>query len=49
MWSRLVAYSAEGKGFFLVLHLLNVGNNLVISSNGAILRISPIFWHGLAL
>src|SRR5213082_466271 len=25
MWSRLVAYSAEGKGFFLVLHLLNVG------------------------
>src|SRR3989440_6902507 len=22
MWSRLVAYAAEGKGFFLVLHLL---------------------------
>jgi type I restriction enzyme S subunit len=25
MWDCLVAYSAEGKGFFLALHLLNVG------------------------
>jgi hypothetical protein len=32
MWSRLVAYSAEGKGFFLVLHLLNVGTTTGKSS-----------------
>src|SRR5437763_5761400 len=33
MWSRLVAYSAEGKGFFLVLHLLNVGSDIGFSHN----------------